>query len=166
MFICQLSVRELCVFLIPLGELFQMMSLVPLQKKSISSLVRFIISFSATFVKTAIPAPGLTLLHSDLAVYPVICWRSLFHGYRLLKQSCVYFVYVFCPFTGWVRCCSLFTYFQVICCTRWLLHTARCLLIIAYLHGYYGRYYMLSSQFCFQASTSASCNNFWPFWFH
>jgi len=76
-FTCQLSVRELCAFLIPLGELFQMMSLVSLQIISISSLVRFIISFSATFVKTVIPAPGLTLLHSDLAVYPVICWCSL-----------------------------------------------------------------------------------------
>ena len=73
MFTCQLSVRELGVFLIPLGELFQMMLLVPLQKISISSLVRLIISFSAAFVKTVIPAPELTLLHSDLAVYPLIC---------------------------------------------------------------------------------------------
>jgi hypothetical protein len=77
MLVCRLSVRKLCIFLIPFGELFQMKSLVPLQKISISSLVRFIISFSATFVKAAIPAPGLTLLHSDLAVYPVICWHSL-----------------------------------------------------------------------------------------
>jgi len=93
--------------LIPLGELFQTMSLVPLQKISTSSLLRFIISFFTTFVKAAIPAPGLTLLHSDLAVYPVICWHNLLHGHRLLKQSCVYFVDVFCPFIGWVRCCSL-----------------------------------------------------------